>query len=204
MNDGIDPLLCSLTYTTVDDIAAKISLLGQGALMAKIDVESAYRLLPVHPQDRIFQAIRWEGDTFIDLVLPFGLRSAAKIFNTVADALNWHLRRAGVEHIDHYLDDFIMLGSPGSSQCDDALAVVERECAALGVPLASHKREGPTTCITFLGILIETVAGQLRLPQEKLTRLQELLHQWEGRKSCARRELESLIGEASWALPITH
>ncbi len=134
VNDGIDPLLCSLTYTTVDDVAAKISLLGQGALMAKIDVESAYRLLPVHPQDRIFQAIRWEGDTFIDLVLPFGLRSAAKIFNTVADALNWHLRRAVVEHIDHYLDDFIMLGSPGSSQCDDALAVVERECCRSRCP----------------------------------------------------------------------
>ncbi len=46
------------------------------------------------------------------------------------------------------------------------------------------------------------MAGQLRLPQEKLTRLQELLHQWEGRKSCARRELESLIGHLNHACKV--
>ena len=53
----------------------------------------------------------------MDLVLPFGLRSAANIFNTVADALAWHLIRASVEFIDHYLNDFIILGAPDTSQC---------------------------------------------------------------------------------------
>ena len=41
VNDGIDPVLCSLSYTTVDEIAARVSLLGTGTLMAKIDIESA-------------------------------------------------------------------------------------------------------------------------------------------------------------------
>ena len=41
MNDGIDPVLCSLSYTTVDEIAARVSLLGTGTFMAKIDIESA-------------------------------------------------------------------------------------------------------------------------------------------------------------------
>ena len=149
----------------MDVIAARIASLGQGTLMAKIDIESAYRLLPVHPQD---QAIRWENCTYVDLVLPFGLCSAAKIFNTMADALAWHLTRAGVvEFIDHYLDDFIILGAPGTSQCQDTLAIVDRECVSLGVPLVSHKREGPSTCITFLGIRIDTVTGQLELPADK-------------------------------------
>ena len=65
-----------------------VARLGRGTMLAKIDIESAYRLLPVHPQDRILQAILWEGQLYIDTVLPFGLRSAAKIFNAVADALN--------------------------------------------------------------------------------------------------------------------
>ncbi len=109
----------------------------------------------------------------MDLVLPFGLCSAAKIFNT---ALAWHLTRAGVEFIDHYLDDFIILGAPGTSQCQDALAIVDRECVSLGVLLASHKREGPSTCITFLGIRIDTVSGQLELPTDKLAQLHLHLH----------------------------
>ena len=202
VNDGIDPLLYSLSYTTVDEVAAKMALLGVGTLLAKIDIESAYRLLPVHPHDRPLQSIRWDGHLYINLVLPFGLRSAAKIFNAVADALNWHLRRAGVDFIDHYLDDYIILGSPGTSQCQEALTIVDRECRTLGVPLAAHKWEGPTTCITFLGILIDTVAGQLRLPPEKLFRLRGLLQEWGDHKSSTRKELESLVGHLNHACKV--
>ena len=38
VNDGIDPGLCSLEYTSVDRIAGIIAALGQGTLMAKIDI----------------------------------------------------------------------------------------------------------------------------------------------------------------------
>ena len=44
-------------------------------------------------------------------------------------------------------------------------------CQHLGVPLALEKVEGPTVRLVFLGILIDTVAGELRLPREKLNRL---------------------------------
>ncbi len=57
VNDRVDPTLCSLTYSTVDDVAEIVVRLGQGALLAKIDIESAYRLIPVHPQDRTLQAV---------------------------------------------------------------------------------------------------------------------------------------------------
>ena len=45
------------------------------------------------------------------------------------------------------------------------------------MPLAAHKTEGPTTCITLLGIEIDSVVGELRLPPAKLQRAQELLHE---------------------------
>ena len=199
VNDRIDPLLCSLSYTMVDEVAAKVALLDMGTLLAKIDIESAYRLLPVHPHDRPLQSIQWDSHLYIDLVLPFGLRSAAKIFNAVADALNWHLRRAGVDVIDHYLDDYNILGI---SQCQEALTIVDRECRTLGVPLATHKWEGPMMCITFLGILIDTVAGQLRLPPENLSRLRGLLQDWGDRKSSTWKELESLVGHFNHACKI--
>ena len=44
VNDGIDPSFCSLCYTTVDEVAARVAHLGRGTLLAKIDIESAYRL----------------------------------------------------------------------------------------------------------------------------------------------------------------
>ena len=127
-------------------------------------------------------------------MLPFGLRSAPKIFNAVADALEWSLRQRGIRQIFHYLDDFIVIGPPDSSECALALLTLDRTCAELGIPIAEHKREGPVTCLTFLGIEVDTVAMQLRLPLDKLRRLQGLLSDWGDKKTCERRELESLIG----------
>ena len=46
------------------------------------------------------------------------------------------------------------------------LDILMMECARLGVPIASHKMEGPATVVTFLGILIDTGRGELRLPHE--------------------------------------
>ena len=127
-------------------------------------------------------------------MLPFGLRSAPKIFNAVADALEWYVRHQGVRHIFHYLDDFIVVGSPGTPECGDAMATLLETCANLGVPVAQHKLDGPTTCLTFLGIVVDTAVGELRIPTDKLQRLQAMLQEWGDRKACGRRQLESLVG----------
>ena len=99
VNDGISSALCSLSYISVDTVAAVITSLGQGTLLAKIDVQAAYRLIPVHPDNRPLLGIEWKGNVYCDAMLPFGLRSAAKIFSAVADALEWILRRKGVVHL---------------------------------------------------------------------------------------------------------
>ena len=39
----------------------------------------------------------------IQYTLPFGLRSAPKIFNAVADALQWVVKQNGVTYLEHYL-----------------------------------------------------------------------------------------------------
>ena len=85
-------------------------MFGVGAQLAKVDIKRAYRNIPVHPEDRWMLGMRWEGGLFIDTVLPFGLRSASKIFTAVSDAVEWVLRRQGVRFAIHYLDDFLVIG----------------------------------------------------------------------------------------------
>ena len=36
--------------------------------MAKLDIQSAYRIIPVHPDDRWPLGMRWKDDTYIDMV----------------------------------------------------------------------------------------------------------------------------------------
>ena len=47
----------------------------------------------------------------------------------------------------------------------------------LGVSLAQEKQDGLSTCITYLGIIIDTVQQELRLPQEKLDRLLDMIEE---------------------------
>ena len=153
--------------------------MGPGALLAKADIKLAYRLVPMHPDDRPLLGVEWKGACYVDAMLPFGLSSAPKVFTAVADALEWCIRRQGVTGIDHYLDDFIIV-APASGQCGLYLAQMQEECDTLGVSLAPEKTEGPATCITFLGIEVDTVAGRLRLPQQKLQRLCQEVTAWKG------------------------
>lgn len=55
INDGVEPELCSLTYTIVDQAAKIVTTLKIAALMAKVDIESAFRLVPIHPHDHAVQ-----------------------------------------------------------------------------------------------------------------------------------------------------
>ncbi len=130
------------------------------------------------------------GKTYIDRALPFGLRSAPKIFTAVSDMIAWALHCCGVQHQIDYLDDFLFMSHPSGTDGGEVLTLSLRTLARLGT---AHKTVGPSTCITFLGILIDTEAFELRLPTEKLARLQELVQSWCGRKACTRRELESLV-----------
>ena len=106
VNDGIPKNLCSMYYITVDDAIRKILELGPGTELAKIDVKGAFRLIPVNPLDRHLLAMEWRGGIFIDTCLPFGLRSAPKLFNLMADLLEWILQEQGVTFLLHYLDDY--------------------------------------------------------------------------------------------------
>ena len=65
VNDGIDSSLTSLHYLSLDDAVAIIQHLGPGTLMAKLDLKSAYRLVPVHPDDRILLGTSWKDSIYL-------------------------------------------------------------------------------------------------------------------------------------------
>ena len=59
--------------------------------MAKVDFESAYRLIPFYPQDRLLQDVVWDGRAYID---PITIRPRvyAQDPNAMADAQAWLVR----------------------------------------------------------------------------------------------------------------
>ena len=151
VNDGIPSQLCSIRYASVDSAVEQILQLGRNSLLAKTDIEHAYRNIPIHPSDRRFLGMVWKGALYIDTVLPFGLRSTPKIFSAIADAVEWIAMHRGVSCLLHYLDDFLTMGRAGSRKCSRNLDTLIHTCQSLGLPLKWQKLEGPSTVLTFPG-----------------------------------------------------
>ena len=102
----------------------------------------------------------------------------AKIFTAFSDAVAWILFSRGVRCLIHYLDDFLLFGSPFSGEAQTFLSTTLATFSELGIPVAFQKLEGPHTPVTFLGILIDTARMELRLPLNKLQLLRAMVSIW--------------------------
>ena len=107
-----------------------------------------------------------------------------------------------VTFLMHYLDDFHTLGPPGSSVCQHNLDRSIDCFSKLGIPLHPDKLEGPSTCLTILGIELDSLNLLARLPQDKFDRITALLEDWSQKRWCKRKELESLIGHLQHACKV--
>ena len=163
-------------------------------MLAKIDIKSGFRLLLVHQADHHLLSMKRNKQIFIDTCLPFGLRSSPKLFNVLADLLSWILEQQQVTPVMHYLDDFLTMGPCNSFVCASNLQIIKDTCSRLGIPLALEKIEGPSQCLTFLGITLDTKLKQARLPDDKLSQLHNEVTAWLSHKNATKRQILSLVG----------
>lgn len=202
VNDAISPDCCHMQYASVLQAAQVIQQLGIGTQLAKLDLQNAYRMVPVHSDDHQLLGLRWGQEVYIDTALPFGLRSAPKIFSALSDALAWILQSRGVKYQLHYLDDFLLMGPPNSTECSQAVQLTLQVCQELGVPIAAHKTQGPSCQLSFLGIHIDALKMELSLPADKLSRIMAMVLEWRNKKVATKRQLQSIIGTLSHAATV--
>ena len=97
------------------------------------------------------------------------------IFETFSTALEWvAMHKLGVTKAIHVIDDFLFLATSRAKCLADMQAFIKM-CGDLGVPLATGKTVGPSTALQFLGITIDAVKMEARLPEDKLTQCRLLL-----------------------------
>ena len=204
INGGI--LDGSLDISSFGHAARAVRRFGRRSWLIKLDVEAAYKQVPVQPGDWHLLGFEFEGKLYYERVLPFGLRSSCRLWELFAAALHFMCEKldCGVPHeVIHYVDDFLFVVSPSGGEpaaqrlLDLALAL----CKHLGVPMATGpgKVEGPATCLTFLGIELDTVELEARLPQQRLTQLHALMVEWQSLERASVKQLQSLTGLLNFA-----
>ena len=201
INDYISKEEFSLHYATFDQALSLVARYGKDALMAKLDIKHAFRLCPVHLEDRELLGIHWQGPYYIDLRLPFGMRSSPYLFNRLADAFEWLLKtNYHIQDLMHYLDDYFTVGPANSLVCAHNVHTITQVASQVGIPLAPNKLEGPTTQLVFLGILIDTTRMDTSLPDDKLHELLSELCSWSSCKKMSQKRTSLLDWQAEFCV----
>ena len=145
VNNAISETACSLCCASLDDVIHLIQLLGLRTQLLKMYLKDAYRIVPIHPHNLHLLTVLWQEEIYVDRALLSGLRSAPKIFMAVADVFTWALYCHGVRYHLHYLNDFLFVGEPNTAEASAADSIATSTFRDLGVPIATHKMEGPST-----------------------------------------------------------
>lgn len=203
VNSHIPPGSSSVNYELLDDALAIVYLLGRGSLVAKADIESAFRLIPIHPASYHLTGFQWGGHFYYDKVLPFGASTSCRTFELFSSSLHWILKfHFQVSHLSHILDDFMFFGPPASPECSQSLAKFFILAEDIGVPVKQEKTVHPTTQLELHGILVDTVAWTISLPEDKLADAKQKLERIRKRRTVPLRELQSLLGTLSFATKV--
>lgn len=206
INGNITALECKLS--NFDDALRLInqhkSQLSQMHLI-KIDIKSAYRCIPTHPDDQPLLGLQWREQLYFDLALTFGGRSSCSIWEVFATAIDWIIQDKCPSirsRLIHYIDDFfgITIGSKATAEL--TLKQILLVLDFLGVPVSAEKVEGPARILTFLGILIDLDKQEVRLDGTKLTATKELVQHWLSRTTCTIKELDALVGTLFWTTKV--
>lgn len=198
INEFIDPAESTVHYSSFDSVVQMLAKVGKGASIAKMDIKSAFRLLPINAGDFDLLGIKFEGKYYIDKCLPMGCSVSCKVFEEFATFLQWVVeQKTSLSTIDHYLDDFIFAGKDFDT-CSKLMETFKKVAKELGVPLAEDKSVGPTNNLVFLGLEIDTVAMMVRVPVQKRVELVSLLQKFIARRSITLKQLQSLLGKLNF------
>ena len=199
VNDFIPKECTKVSYMHFDKALECVAKCGEGALMAKCDIKSAFRLLPVHRSDIELLGMLINGSYYVDLVLPMGCSISCSLFEKFSTFLHWRLQNlTKITTICHYIDDFAFFGRPNTNESQRLLSEFRALCEHIGVPLAHDKTVHPSTCMEYLGLEIDSIAGQVRAPKEKVDRAVHRINYILSHSAVSLKSLQSLAGLLSF------
>ena len=103
-------------------------------------------------------------------------------------------KRAGQGFI-HYLDEFFTIHRH-AAVCRQSMNTLEQVCHEIQMPIAPEKSEGPV--VEFLGLTIDTNSMVIRIPNDKLQDIAQIVSKMIKQRKATSWELQSLAGKLNF------
>ena len=203
-NDAVhEASLKRLSMSTARDFGQGIRRAGPRAVMAKYDINDAYKLIPgIKSQWRHF-GFKWLGRYFFDVSTVFGSRSAPANFDYLPETIvNIVCTQADLPAslVYRQLDDVPVVAPSGTGRAERFAQKYVEICAGLGVPLAEECKDrekafGPGTRGTVLGVKFDTETMMWSWSADKVERAAALVDQFRAKRTCSLKEAQKLHGK---------
>ena len=179
INNFIHREKSTVHYQPFDTALHLINTYGLGSFLAKSDIDSAFRLIPMNLRSIQLLRLKLDGEYYIDTMLPFGASSSCQLFELFATFMGISIMQHTGCQISHYLDDFFFC-APMFEGCLQLLTAFQTLCRFINCPLSADKTEGPAQSLTYLGLGLDTVQMTIYIPQDKidktLTKLKDCIN----------------------------
>ena len=194
INDFIDPDSCRTAYQPFEKAVQMVASQGTGCFMAKADIKSAFRNIPMARADLHLLGIKFKGKYFVDTCLPFGASISCAIFESVASLIHWITEQRTHHEFTHYLDDFFTAHFL-KFFCHNLLQSFQEVCEEIQMPLAPEKLVLPCQSIQFLGLGMDSLLMIIQVPKDKQLNILIIVKQVLLDRKSTVRNLQSLAGK---------
>ena len=202
VNGGIQDAHKTVRYATIQTAINTINRLGKGCFMAKTDIKSAYRIVPIHPSQYHLLGLKWRSLYYFDKFLPMGLAESCAIFEKISDAIVFTMNRFGVNNIVKVLDDFLILEA-SKEKCDCSLRKFKYLCSLLNIPLVEEKTSVTSLQrIIFLGLELDSVAMTAELPKDKLTKYTQDVSLMLAQATTSKKDIQRIVGKLQFSTSV--
>lgn len=166
-------------FISSNSYGTQVASAPPGTQAATLDIEAAYRTVPVWPQHKRFLVVEVDGEFYIDHVFPFGLATAGGVQGHVADASVDILHSLELGPIKKWVDDhtFFRFAISGGLLLPDGslspfaykhgLVEIYAHSKPLGIPWHPKKCRDFAFIFIYLGFLWDLIQRSVALPDEK-------------------------------------
>ena len=161
--------------------------------MLAVDLAQGYHHVTIHPRDRKFLGFHWQNQYYVFNVLPFGLKSAPRIFTKVVLLLARSWRADGIRVLI-YLDDWLILARPHEVNRIRERILANCRAAHVAINWAKSSLTG-VTCLTHLGVVVDLQLNRFKVPPSKQVSIRAAIRELLRKGRSTARQLASVAGK---------
>ncbi|MGL5405358.1 MAG: reverse transcriptase domain-containing protein, partial [Propionibacteriaceae bacterium] len=184
------------TRFTMESARSVLDSIRGNDFMLSVDLKDAYFQIPIHQSSRKYLRFIFDGTVYQFRALCFGLSTAPQVFTRVFTLVSAWAHSNGIRLL-RYLDDWLVLASSRSQLLQDRDRLL-KFCRDLGIVINYEKSDlEPKQKMKYLGMLIDTVAGQVFPADLRISKFREEAGRFLSRQEQAAQQWQVVIGHLS-------